>query len=241
MGRAQNCMNSCWSQISLKTEPCAAFRSLIGLSSPLSFSGSPMLKIVVELGPFFSNACGLCRTPFTDFGSSGSASVFITRKDDCFGTTTPVYGRNSHSLAMMSSPLNSAWNFSSLMPITATTAFFRLPSFPTCTSRRSRFSPLASLFSFLTQNFGLGNFEKRNSFGAGGFPENDTFPSTVPPAHDVIGAARSAIAPIAIADITPTFFMTQSSLLEFGVPWQNVCSPLLKNLLRKEHCLYTRH
>src|SRR2546422_8173722 len=75
---------------------------------------------------------------------------------------------------MISSPLNSAWNFSSLMPITATTAFFRLPSFPTCTSRRSRFSPLASLFSFLTQNFGLGNFEKRNSFGAGGFPENDT-------------------------------------------------------------------
>src|SRR5713226_2367480 len=121
MGRAQNCMNSCWSQISLKTEPCAAFRSLIGLSSPLSFSGSPMLKIVVELGPFFSNACGLCRTPFTDFGSSGSASVFITRKDDWFGTTTPVYGRNSHSLAIMSSPLNSAWNFSSLMPVTATT------------------------------------------------------------------------------------------------------------------------
>src|SRR5713226_5607297 len=170
-----------------------------------------MLKIVVELGPFTSNECGLWSTPFTDLGSSGSASVFITRKDDWVATTTPVYGRNSQNLAVMSSPLNSVWNFSSLMPVTATTAFFRPPSLPTCTSWSSRFSPLASLFSFLMQNFGFGNFEKRNSFGAGALPENDTFPSTVPPAHDVIGTARNAIATIAITVNIPTCFMAQTS------------------------------
>src|SRR5207244_7952031 len=102
MGRAQNCMNSCWSQISLKTDPLSAFRSLIGLSSPLSFSGKPILKIVVELGAKTSNECGLCSTPLTDLGSSGSASVFISRTDDCFGNNNQIYGRNSQSVALMS-------------------------------------------------------------------------------------------------------------------------------------------
>src|SRR5713101_5936157 len=114
----------------------------------------------------------------------------------------------------MSCPLKSATNFSSLMPSIATTAFFRPPSFATWTSWRSRFSPFASLLGFFTQNLGLGNFENRNSFGAGGLPENDTFPSTVPPAHDVIGTARSPIAPMAIAVNVPTFFMAQTSLLD---------------------------
>src|SRR2546428_472102 len=88
----------------------------------------------------------------------------------------------------MSWPLKSATNFSSLMPSIATTAFFRLPSLPTSTSWSNRFSPLASLLGFFTQNLGLGNFSKRNSLGAGGLPENDTLPSTVPPAHDGSGA-----------------------------------------------------
>src|SRR5437867_9942692 len=114
----------------------------------------------------------------------------------------------------MSWPWKSVTNFSSVIPSIATTAFFRPPSLPTSTSCSNRFSPLASLFGFFTQNFGLGNFSKRNSLGAGGLPENDTLPSTVPPAHEVSGAARSAIAPIAIAVNTPTFFMSQSSLLE---------------------------
>src|SRR5437879_7551123 len=100
------------------------------------------------------------------------------------------------------------------MPSIATTAFFRLPSLPTSTSWSNRFSPLASLFGFFTQNLGLGNFSKRNSLGAGGLPENDTLPSTVPPAHDVIGTARSPIAPMAITVKIPALLMTQTSLLE---------------------------
>src|SRR5437899_11518314 len=114
----------------------------------------------------------------------------------------------------MSWPWKSATNFSSVIPSMATTAFFKLPSLATSTSCSNRFSPLASLFGFFTQNFGLGNFSKRNSLGAGGLPENDTLPSTVPPAHEVSGAARSAIALIAIAIHHPTFFMQQSSLLD---------------------------
>src|SRR2546422_10562533 len=72
--------------------------------------------------------------------------------------------------------------------------------------------PISSLLGFFTQNFGLGNFSKRNSFGAGGLPENDTFPSTVPPAHVVMGAARNATAITATAVNTPSFFMAQTSL-----------------------------
>src|SRR5438105_13037323 len=97
------------------------------------------------------------------------------------------------------------------MPVTATTAFFRPPSLPTWTSLRSRFSPFSSLFGFFGQNFGFGNFENRNSLGAGGFPANDTFPSTDPPAH-AMGAASNAIAPRASAEIVPTFFMLKTSL-----------------------------
>src|SRR5438477_12101474 len=114
----------------------------------------------------------------------------------------------------MSSPLNSDTNFSSLMPWMATTAFFNPPSLPTSTSCSSRFSPLASLLEFFTQNLGLGNLENRNSFAADGLPEKLTLPSTVPPAHDTIGAMRNASAPKANTVNMTTFFIAHSSLLE---------------------------
>src|SRR5437016_2295968 len=138
----------------------------------------------------------------------------MTRNDFWSATTTVVYGLNSQSSAWMSSPLNSATNFSSLMPWMATTAFFSPPSLPTSTSCSSRFSPLASLLGFFTQNLGLGNLENRNSFAAGGLPEKLTLPSTVPPAHDSMGTMRNASAPKAKADNVPTFFIAHSSLLE---------------------------
>src|SRR2546426_287882 len=50
MGRAQNCMNSCWSQISLKTEPLSAFRSLIGLSRHLHLMEQPLLTLSILVG-----------------------------------------------------------------------------------------------------------------------------------------------------------------------------------------------
>src|SRR5207245_10066249 len=77
-----------------------------------------------------------------------------------------------------------------------------------------RVSPLPASCGCFTHNVRLATRSKRNPLGAGDLPETATLPSTVPPAHEVSGAARSAIALIAIAINTPTFFMTQSSLLE---------------------------
>jgi len=76
--------------------------------------------------------------------------------------------------------------------VTATTACFRAPPAPTSIVGKIRFSPFTnSLLGFLGQNFGLGNFEKRNSFSSD-LPVYVTLPVIVPPAYEARGAARNA-------------------------------------------------
>src|SRR6476659_9322265 len=90
------------------------------------------------------------------------------------------------------------------MSCTAITAFFNPPSFATSMVFKKRLSPsINDLFGFFGQNFGLGNFENRNSFWSD-LPLYVTFPVTVPPAKEESGAIKNA--PIMTPDMTMTLF-----------------------------------